>query len=120
MVVASPPSTVLPTTVAIIGAGWSGLYALKYCLEEGLSATAFEERPNRMGVWRMAERQGAVASSSKSWMHPSDVPFPAEMGDFPAARDINRHMEKYCDHFGLNKHIMCGVRVTNVKWNEGR
>jgi len=73
MVVASPPSTVLP-------AGWSGLYALKYCLEEGLSATAFEERPEPYG----GVEDGGASGSGSQFLEVVDAslgcPFPCRNG----------------------------------------
>lgn len=38
-------------TVTIIGAGFSGLFALKHCLEYGLDATVYEARDYIGGVW---------------------------------------------------------------------
>ena len=37
--------------VIVIGAGWSGLMATKYCLAEGLRTVALESRDSIGGVW---------------------------------------------------------------------
>lgn len=41
--------------VTVIGAGWSGLVACKYMLEEGLSVMAIEKRDGIGGVWRYSD-----------------------------------------------------------------
>lgn len=38
--------------IAVIGAGVSGLGAIKVCLEEGLEPTCFEETSDIGGLWR--------------------------------------------------------------------
>lgn len=38
--------------VAVIGAGASGLVAIKSCLEEGLEPTCFERTEDIGGLWR--------------------------------------------------------------------
>lgn len=38
--------------IAVIGAGVSGLGAIKICLEEGLQPTCFEESDDIGGLWR--------------------------------------------------------------------
>lgn len=45
--------------VAIIGAGPSGLTAIKACLEEGLVPTCFESGDDLGGLWRF--------KASKKW-----------------------------------------------------
>ena len=41
--------------VIVLGAGWSGLVACKYALEEGLSIVAIEKREGIGGVWRYSD-----------------------------------------------------------------
>ena len=114
-------------SVAIVGGGWSGIYALKYCLEQNLARSQhskfslrpvlFESAPHAMGVWRsLAEPQKVIASSSKTYLHPSDFPFPEETPVFPTAAQINAHMTKYCKHFQLERHMRFGCRVIRAEW----
>ena len=44
-----------PLDVIIIGAGWSGLLACKYCLAEGLKTLVLEGRDSLGGVWSFTE-----------------------------------------------------------------
>ena len=94
-------SSVVKTTAAVIGAGWAGLYALKYLLAEDVQVTCYERASVIGGVWRIAEEQNVTASSSKTYMHPSDFPFPDDTYDFPTSEQVNQHLERYADHFGL-------------------
>jgi len=41
--------------VAIIGAGTSGLPAIKHCLEEGMEPVCFEMRGDIGGMWNYSE-----------------------------------------------------------------
>ena len=46
-----------PGGVLIIGAGASGLVALKECLHEGLDAICFEACSELGGLWRFTEEE---------------------------------------------------------------
>lgn len=46
--------------VAVVGAGVSGLAALKCCLEEGLQPTCFERSDNLGGLWRFTVSGGLL------------------------------------------------------------
>ena len=104
------------TKVAVIGAGWSGLYALKYLLAEGIEVTCYEKANVIGGVWRIAQEQTVVASSSKTYMHPSDFPFDDSTDDFPTSKQVNEHLEKYADHFDLWDHIQLNSNVQSVEY----
>ena len=41
--------------VAVVGAGVSGLAAIKTCLEEGLDVVCFERRDDLGGLWNYTE-----------------------------------------------------------------
>ena len=102
--------------VAVIGAGWSGIYALKYLIEEELDVICFEKRENIGGVWRLAEEKETTASSSKTYLHPSDFPFDENTYDFPSARQINDHIEKYAEKFNLLDRIQFGTEVLSLRY----
>ncbi|CAF4992828.1 unnamed protein product, partial [Rotaria magnacalcarata] len=51
--------------VVVIGGGWTGLYALKYLLGEGLDAHLYESRSNIGGIWNFAENE-AIGGVYKS------------------------------------------------------
>jgi len=106
--------------VLIIGAGWSGIYALKHCLEEGLDATILEARDHPLGVWHYSRLPGGVlrnthATSSVPFTQPSDYPFPDDTPLFPHHDLIEKHMKNYIKHFNLEKHIKYKQKVTKVE-----
>ncbi|XP_019621891.1 PREDICTED: dimethylaniline monooxygenase [N-oxide-forming] 4-like [Branchiostoma belcheri] len=88
--------------VCVIGAGVSGLSAVKSCLEEGLQPTCYEQHDDLGGIWRYSEdprpNQGAamfksvVANISKSMLCYSDFPFPEDAPMYPTH---DRHHETF-------------------------
>src|SRR5260370_25009966 len=98
--------------VAIIGAGWSGLLACKYCLSEGLRTGVLESRDRIGGVWAYTGDQryaGVLTSplppSSRFITAISDFPMPPDDPRFPCHEQLNLHMEDYCPHHALTEHL---------------
>ena len=107
--------------VIVIGAGWSGLMACKYMLEEGLTVVALEKRSEVGGVWCFSEDPNIVTvmrstktTSSSSVTEMSDFPMPVEIGAFPKHEDILRYLKAYCDEFKLWPHIRLDHGVTET------
>ncbi|MDQ2762137.1 MAG: NAD(P)-binding domain-containing protein [Pseudomonadota bacterium] len=107
--------------VVIIGAGWSGLLAAKYCLDEGLRTLVLECRDGIGGVWRYTDDQrfGGVmettrTTSSRCITEISDFPMPADYPDFPSHRQINAYLESYCARFSLTEHISLNQEIERV------
>ncbi|KAK3750838.1 hypothetical protein RRG08_033654 [Elysia crispata] len=108
--------------VAIIGAGASGISAIKCCLDEGLLPVCFERTPAFGGLWRYTdipvEGQGCVMKStvinvSKEMMSYSDYPTPREFPVFMHNTQVLEYFKNYTEHFDLEKHI---VYNTEVLW----
>ncbi len=105
--------------VAVIGAGWSGLYATKWLAQLGLEVTCYERSAALGGLWRFAaDRPGGVfrqtvVTSSKHFLHASDLPFD-EGGDFPHHRDVLAFLERYVERFGLRPLLRLGCEVRRV------
>ena len=107
--------------VIVIGAGWSGLMACKYCLAEGSSTLVLEGRDSIGGVWAFTPdpRVGGVmktteTTSSRCLTEISDFPMPADYPSFPSNQQIAAYLEAYCDRFSLTEHIRFRQRVTRV------
>ena len=107
--------------VIVIGAGWSGLMACKYCLAEGLSPVVLEARDRVGGVWAYTDdrRYGGVmktthTTSSRCVTEISDFPMPADYPSFPSHEQIRAYLEAYCARFSLTEHIRFNRRVTRA------
>lgn len=108
-------------SIAIIGGGWSGVYALKYCLENNLDAYIYEKNSNVGGVWFYDKEQACAlnkttyASSSLIYLHPSDFPYPEETPNFPHHSIVQEHLQRYIDNFNLRSRIFLNTPVNNVE-----
>src|SRR5947209_625236 len=74
--------------VGVIGAGSSGIAALKALLDRGLEAEAFERADSIGGNWVYGGRGSACyaslhANTSRERMQYADMPMPADMPAFP-------------------------------------
>ena len=107
--------------VTVVGAGWSGLLACKYMLEEGLSVVAIEKRDGIGGVWRYSDdptiptvMKSTISSSSTTVTEMSDYPIPEEMM-FPHHIDIMEYLESYAEKFNLMPHIKFNMAVAKAE-----
>ncbi len=118
---ARPERLVGVKRVAVIGAGWAGLYAIKWLKELGLEPVCFEASNDIGGVWRYREDvPGGVfkntrATSSKHFLHASDFPMPEALPDFPHHTQIMGYLRSYADHFGLLDHVQLSTRVEELE-----
>ncbi|XP_004613928.2 flavin-containing monooxygenase 5-like isoform X2 [Sorex araneus] len=110
--------------IAVIGAGVSGLGALKSCLEEGLEPTCFEESSDIGGLWRYEESlessrpsiyRSATSNTSKEMMAFSDFPFPASCPNYMHNTKLMAYLHSYAAHFHLRPHIRFLAKVRSVR-----
>lgn len=112
----------MPPRIAIIGAGPSGLAALKVLRQAGLTDTVAFEQGDRVGgnwVYSSAVGHSSVFEtthiiSSKRLSEYSDFPMPAEYPDYPSHRQLLAYFESYARHFDLYPAIRFRTRVTKV------
>jgi cation diffusion facilitator CzcD-associated flavoprotein CzcO len=107
-----------PKKVAIIGAGCSGITALKNCLERGLNVTCYEANDDIGGNWIYSEQasHSSVCEtthiiSSKSLSAYLDFPMPDDYPDYPSHEQVLRYFRSYADHFHLRPHIRFNSRI---------
>jgi len=98
--------------VCVIGGGWSGLFALKWFIEEGLDdVVLFEKTGSIGGVWVYKEDQpggcfkDTRTTASKAYLHASDFPMPEEYPHFPHHNQVLEFLQSYEKHFKLTPHI---------------
>lgn len=110
-------------TVAIIGAGCSGLTAIKCCLEEGLNPVCFEKSVDIGGLWRYTEmvedRKASlyscvVTNVSKEMMSYTDFPMPEDFPAYLHNTKVLEYLRLYAEHFRLLKYIQLKTEVCSV------
>jgi thioredoxin reductase len=112
--------TQLPT-VAVIGAGSSGIAALKGLHERGLDVTCFEASDRVGGNWVFGNTNGMSAAyrdlhinTSRQRMEYSDFPMPADYPDYPHHSQIAAYFDSYVDHFGIRDLIRFETKVQDA------
>ncbi|XP_061634381.1 flavin-containing monooxygenase 5-like [Phyllopteryx taeniolatus] len=110
--------------VAVIGAGPSGLSAIKACLVEDLQPTCFESSDDLGGLWKFKEvsepnrasiYRSLTINISKEMICYSDFPIPADYPNYMHHSKILNYFRMYADHFKLLQHIRFQTAVKSVK-----
>ncbi|KAF4463612.1 flavin-containing monooxygenase [Fusarium albosuccineum] len=111
-------------TVAVIGAGPTGISVLKQLLEDGFNATLFERRSTVGGLWAFDADHGwttapkdTQANISKYTCGFTDFPIPDRYPVHLARSLFQEFMQDYVDHFSLTKHISFNTDVKLVDRN---
>ena len=99
--------------ICVIGAGPSGLAAIKNLQEQGLTCVTVFEKSNQIGGnWVFDERNSHSSVyetthiiSSKRWSEFEDFPMPVEYPDYPSHRQLLNYFRSYTRHFNLNQYI---------------
>ena len=110
--------------VAVIGAGPSGLVAVKELLDEGHRPTSFERARGIGGVFRFDEEDGVVwescrLTSSGLLTAFSDFPVGAQRAGHMTAGEYVGYLEEYSAAFGLAGRARFGCEVETVRRAEG-
>ena len=107
-------------TVAVLGAGASGLAAIKCCLDEGLEPTCFERTNYIGGLWHYTDNveegqscvmKSTVINTSKEMMCYSDFPIPQEYPPFMHNKYVDKYFNLYADEFKLRDRIKFSTEV---------
>lgn len=113
--------------IAIIGAGCSGLTAIKHVLEAGLQDIVCYEQSGQIGGnWAYSATPGysgisrmTHTISSKALSQFSDFPMPADYPDYPSHQQILAYFQAYASHFQLEKFIRFNIAVRRVEKIDG-
>uniref|UniRef100_A0A674K3A3 Flavin-containing monooxygenase n=1 Tax=Terrapene triunguis TaxID=2587831 RepID=A0A674K3A3_9SAUR len=110
--------------VAVIGAGASGLTALKCCLDEGLQPTCFERSEDIGGLWRFQEcdtdwkasiYKSVTINTSKEMMGYSDFPIPEDYPNYMHNSKVMDYFRMYIKHFDLFQYIRFKTSVLSIR-----
>lgn len=116
--------------IAVIGAGCSGLTALKNLLEAGLTDIVCFEKNDQLGgnwVYTAGESHSSVCETthiiSSKWLSQySDFPMPAHYPDYPSHREVLAYFRAYAQKFDLerfirfNTEIRQAEKIENERW----
>ncbi|GBL81282.1 Dimethylaniline monooxygenase [N-oxide-forming] 5 [Araneus ventricosus] len=109
--------------IAVIGAGTSGLTAIKCCREEGMDVTCFEKTENFGGRWRFRKHsipglasvtKSTVSLHSKEMIAFSDFPPPKSYPNYMHHTKMLEYLQMYAEHFDLLSHIQYRKEVVQV------
>ncbi|MER2512173.1 MAG: NAD(P)-binding domain-containing protein [Nitrosomonas ureae] len=109
--------------IAIIGAGCSGLTAIKHLVQAGLKDIVCYEKNDRIGgnwIYTATPSHSSICStthtiSSKSMSQFSDFPMPDDYPDYPSHQQILAYFQAYARHFQLEEYIRFNVTVQQVR-----
>lgn len=110
-------------TVAIIGAGPSGLVSAKYALEYGLKPIVLEKNSDIGGIWQPTT--GIVWDSMHTNLSHfscmfTDLPWEELADDFPLQNKMYAYLHKYADKFSLKSYIQFNSHVIDIKEANGK
>lgn len=113
----SPPEQ---GTWCVIGAGPSGLAALRHLLAAGIPAECLEREAGIGGNWRFGSPTSRVFAStrlisSKRLTEFADFPMPRYFPAYPDHRQCLEYFESYAEQLGLWPHIQTGVSVERIE-----
>jgi hypothetical protein len=112
--------------VCVIGAGASGLTAIKNLREYGFAVDCYERETSVGGAWNWRhDRSPMYASahliSSRPLTEFPDFPMPDTWPDYPHHSQVLSYLERYAGHFNLGDHIWFGTEVVSaVPTGDGR
>jgi cation diffusion facilitator CzcD-associated flavoprotein CzcO len=109
-------------SAAVIGAGSSGIAAVKALHTRGIDVTCFEASDRVGGNWVFGNKNGMSAAyrslhinTSRERMQFADFPMPASYPDFPRHDQIAAYFEQYVDHFGFRDRIRFETKVEHAR-----
>ena len=100
----------------VIGAGPSGLAAVRHLIAAGIEAECLEREGAIGGNWRFGTATSRVFAStrlisSKRLTEFADFPMPRHFPAYPDHRQCLAYFESYAEHIKLGSHIKTGIAV---------
>jgi dimethylaniline monooxygenase (N-oxide forming) len=114
-----------PPRACVIGAGSSGIAAIKALADRGIPFDCFEKSDRVGGNWVLGNRNGMSSAystlhinTSRERMEYADFPMPKSYPDFPRHDQIARYFDDYVEHFGLRERIAFETGVEHAARRE--
>jgi thioredoxin reductase len=106
--------------VCVIGAGGTGLAAIKNLRQYGFEVDCYERETGVGGAWNWRHQHSPVYSSthlisSKPLTQFPDFPMPDDWPDYPHHSQVLAYFERYADHFALREHVWFGTEVVSLR-----
>jgi dimethylaniline monooxygenase (N-oxide forming) len=108
--------------VCVIGAGTSGLVALKALTDRGIDCVGYDQSDRVGGLWvfRNANGRGGAYRSlhintSRERMQLRDHPMPASYPDYPGHEQIASYLAGFAERFDLTRNIRFRTTVERVE-----
>ena len=118
--------TPVSTSTCVIGAGSSGIAAVKALARRGIDFDCFEKSDRVGGNWVFGNSNGMSSAykslhinTSRDRMAYSDFPMPADYPDFPHHTQVAAYFDAYVDHFGLRERITFNTGVERAEPVDG-
>ncbi len=118
--------TPVSLSVCVIGAGSSGIAAVKALTRRRIAFDCFEKSDRVGGNWVFRNANGMSSAykslhinTSRDRMAYSDFPMPAEYPDFPHHTQVAAYFDAYVDHFGLRERITFRTGVERAEPHAG-
>jgi cation diffusion facilitator CzcD-associated flavoprotein CzcO len=104
-----------PKTVAIVGAGVSGLVTAKVLQADGFSVTVFDKQGEIGGVWASSRTYPQLRTNNTRELYEySDLAYPEAADAFPTAEQVRSYLRAYVDRFELDGVLQLGEEVVSV------
>lgn len=109
--------------IAVIGAGPSGITAVKNLLDAGFTDVVCFDRNEAVGgnwLFRLESSHSSVFEtthiiSSKALSQYHDFPMPSWYPDYPSHGQLAQYFQSYAEHFGVTPHVRFGTDVLRVE-----
>src|SRR4051812_5130674 len=104
----------------VVGAGFSGLYAIHRLRRDGFSVRAFEAGDGVGGTWYWNRYPGARCDvESIDYQYSFSPELVAEWHwseRYPAQAEICAYLDHVADRFDLRRDLQLGTTVTSAEW----
>ena len=114
--------TTIPTqeTIALIGAGPSGLAGARNLQKQGLAFQGFEAYSDVGGLWNIHNPRSTVYASahlisSKRMTEFTEFPMADAVADYPSHRELLDYFRAFAQAFDLTRHYRFNTRVLKVE-----